>query len=281
MYQQSETTSKFRLENSNNLSCCHFCDPKEWLFNGTKYSPDLTLLYARNDGCIPSTVNTSSEKFIVPWRYKNKRTGDISWRIYHLSGDRITGAENETIVVNLARDRKLRAVHDYAVKNHHKYTCFYLIRSRYPAGSKLVEFLLKVVQETLGNYGLAGGPTSADADKMILELMMRYYPSSLTLRKRQNFVLLCEVEIGVCRHKALLLKILCDAVGLKCALITGYSTAGRHQWNIVSLDSGDYLIDPTSRHFSWAKQGSNRTKGYKVTLNESLGHAGFTFVLKN
>ncbi len=44
-----------------------------------------------------------------------------------------------------------------------------------------------------------------------------------------NFMLLCQVPIGVCRHKALLFKILSDIVNLNCAVITGYSTAGRHQ----------------------------------------------------
>lgn len=40
-------------------------------------------------------------------------------------------------------------------------------------GPKLVEFLLKVVQETMGNYGLPGGSTGADADAKIFELMIR------------------------------------------------------------------------------------------------------------
>ncbi len=76
--------------------------------------------------------------------------------------------------------------------------------------------------------------------------------------------------------RALLFKLMSDVVGLKCALITGYSNAGRHQWNIITLSEGDYLIDPTSKHFTWAKPGSVRTRGYKVSLDESLGHAGFT-----
>lgn len=67
-------------------------------------------------------------------------------------------------------------------------------------------------------------------------------------------MMLCSVKIGLCRHKALLFKILCDAVGLTCALITGYSTGGRHQWCVISLNDikqgkmVDYIIDPTSPH---------------------------------
>ncbi len=44
---------------------------------------------------------------------------------------------------------------------------------RYSMGSKLVEFLLKVVQETLGDYGLPGGPSSAEADEKIYQKMLR------------------------------------------------------------------------------------------------------------
>jgi transglutaminase-like putative cysteine protease len=88
---------------------------------------------------------------------------------------------------------------------------------------------------------------------------------------------LCDVKIGLCRHKALLFKLLCDVVGLNCALVTGYSTAGRHQWNIITLDEGgDFLIDPTSPHFTWTQRGSQRTKGYRVTVDTSFGHSGLT-----
>lgn len=44
---------------------------------------------------------------------------------------------------------------------------------RYSMGSKLVEFLLKVVQETMGDYGLPGGPSSAEADEKIYQKMLR------------------------------------------------------------------------------------------------------------
>ncbi|KAJ3204855.1 hypothetical protein HDU67_009254 [Dinochytrium kinnereticum] len=143
-----------------------------------------------------------------------------------------------------------------------------LEKHKYPIDTQLVEFLLKVVRETMGDYGLAGGPTSAEADARLYSQM---------IKQGHNLMLLCEVEIGLCRHKALLFKILCDVVDLNCALITGYSTAGRHQWNIISLvDKGDFLIDPTSPHFTWTTKGSHRTKGYRVSADQSFGHSGFT-----
>ncbi|KAJ3035090.1 hypothetical protein HDV00_004312, partial [Rhizophlyctis rosea] len=147
-------------------------------------------------------------KFIIPWRYKNKRTGEISWKIFHLCGDKVVSADSETIIVNPQRDAKLRAVMDRVRVG----------ASRYQEAA-LVEYLLRVIRETLGNYGLEGGPTSVDADRSLFQQM---------LRQGHNFMLLGDVEIGLCRHKALLFKILCDVVGLNCALVTGYSTAGRH-----------------------------------------------------
>lgn len=95
-----------------------------------------------------------------------------------------------------------------------------------------------------------------------------------------NFLYLCEVQIGLCRHKALLFKILCDVAGINCALITGYSTGGRHQWNVITIPSlGDFIIDPTSPYFTWTQRGSHRVKGYRVTEKESYGHAGLTMKL--
>ncbi|KAJ3089941.1 hypothetical protein HK102_005086 [Quaeritorhiza haematococci] len=246
------------VKNPPRLPCCSLCDPEKWIFDGSQYDSYLTRIYAEKDGCIPSSVVNRMPKFIVPWRYKNKRTGDVSWKIYHLHRDKIKGPENETIVVNPYKDHKLRAAIEYVANNQHKYKW----------GAELVEFLLKVVRETLGEYGMPGGPTSAEADAKIYQKM---------LRQGHNFVLLCDVEIGVCRHKAMLFKILCDVVHLNCAVVTGYSTAGRHQWNIITIPhKGDFLIDPTSKHFTWAKPGSMRTRGYKVMLDDSMGHAGFT-----
>ncbi len=88
------------------------------------------------------------------------------------------------------------------------------------------------------------------------------------------------VKIGLCRHKALLFKILCDAVSIECALVTGYSTGGRHQWNVIKLVQELYIIDPTSPHFTWTKSGSARLKAYKINAEQSFGHGGIT-LLKN
>ena len=74
---------------------------------------------------------------------------------------------------------------------------------------------MKVVQLSLGNYGLAGGASSSQADASLYQQMKK---------QGHNFMFLGDVKIGLCRHKALLFKILCDLVGLDCAVVTGYHT---------------------------------------------------------
>ena len=136
----------------------------------------------------------------------------------------------------------------------------------------LVESFLLLIHQALGTYGLPRGATSAEADASLYQQMVK---------QGHNFMLLGQVKIGLCRHKALLFKILCDHVGLDCALVTGYSTGGRHQWNIVTLaDKESYIIDHTSTHFTWTKQGSVRTKAYRVTQDTSFGHGGLTMKMQ-
>ncbi|KAJ3133037.1 hypothetical protein HK100_004763 [Physocladia obscura] len=192
------------------LGACALCNPDLWTFSGSQYDPFLTLLYAERDGCIPSSIVTLYPKFIIPWRYKNKRTGEITWKVFHLSGERITSADSETIVVNPSKDAKLRYIMKLAESE----------KNSFGSGFQMVEFLLKLVRETFGDYGLPGGPTSTEADASLFQQMTK---------QGHNLMLLCEVKIGLCRHKALLFKILCDIADLNCALVTGYSTAGRHQ----------------------------------------------------
>jgi hypothetical protein len=72
---------------------CSLCCPENWIFNGSEYDPKITRLYAAMDGCIPSSTLLSTPKFIIPWRYTNKRTGDVVWKIYHLQKEFIKGAE--------------------------------------------------------------------------------------------------------------------------------------------------------------------------------------------
>ncbi|KAJ3323413.1 hypothetical protein HDV06_001933 [Boothiomyces sp. JEL0866] len=264
-YYNSITNKKIHgcsTDSKNILNCCYLCDADKWIFRGSEYDPSISLLYAAMDGCIPAKVLLTNPKFIIPWRYKNRKTLAISWKIIHMCGSQVTDAECETIVVNTFHDKKLRKIIE-AVS----------VEAKWYEGAGLVEYLLKVVRLALGDYGLPGGATSSQADESLYRQMKA---------QGHNFMLLCSVKIGLCRHKALLFKILCDAVGLECALVTGYSTGGRHQWNLITLNdiktrkSESYIIDPTSPHFTWTKQGSIRMKAYKIQQDTSFGHGGMT-----
>lgn len=94
-------------DSRNIVACCALCEHQDWIFQGSEYNPSISMLYAQNDGCIPFDVKLIKPKFIIPWRYKNRRTGKISWKIIHMCGDQVEDAECETIVVNCLRDRKL------------------------------------------------------------------------------------------------------------------------------------------------------------------------------
>jgi hypothetical protein len=58
-------------------------------------------------------------------------------------------------------------------------------------------------------------------------------------------------EVGVCRHRALFMKVLADHLGLKAKLVRGWYGSldgGPHVWNIFKLQNGKkYLVDPMHR----------------------------------
>ncbi|KAJ3171111.1 hypothetical protein HDU88_008147 [Geranomyces variabilis] len=249
------------------------CNAAASLFAGIRYNTSVTLYYAATNGTIPSTTHAPAHvPFFIPWRYRNRASGKVSWKVFHLCAAAIDGAEAEVVVVDPAVDAGLRAALEAARTG-----------SVDLAGPELVEFLLAVVHETLGRYGLEGGPTTHTAERMLHEAM---------LKQGHNFIPLCMVPIGLCRHKALLFKLLSDVVGLNCALVTGHSTAGRHQWNLITLpgvpsisggvkrEATSFIIDPTSPFFTWTRQGSGRTKAYRVSSDVSFGHGGLTLKIK-
>jgi hypothetical protein len=112
-YYHQEMQKKIRgccIESENLIPCCALCKHDQWIFQGSEYDPSITVLYAQMDGCIPASVKLLDPKFIIPWRYKNRRSGKVSWKIIHMCGSNMEDAECETIVVNTFRDKKLRKI---------------------------------------------------------------------------------------------------------------------------------------------------------------------------
>jgi transglutaminase/protease-like cytokinesis protein 3 len=48
-----------------------------------------------------------------------------------------------------------------------------------------------------------------------------------------------ELSYGMCRHKAMLFKYLCDFMGLKCRIVVGWyndgETSDAHMWNVIVI----------------------------------------------
>jgi hypothetical protein len=139
------------------------CDAQKWQFQGTEYDPTISLIYAKKDGCISSAIQLCNPKFIVPWRYKNKKTGQISWKIIHQTTHHIKDAENETIVVNYDRDANLR-----------KWIAMAKEHAKVRQNADLVDALLLMIHEALGSYGLPRGATSTEADISLYQQMKLY-----------------------------------------------------------------------------------------------------------
>ena len=64
-----------------------------------------------------------------------------------------------------------------------------------------------------------------------------------------NIIPIGFIKVGICRHKSLLFKILCDHLKLDCMLIRGAlkskkgKVLGSHAWNIVQVDGNPFIVD--------------------------------------
>ncbi|RNE98426.1 putative Protein kinase domain [Trypanosoma conorhini] len=104
-------------------------------------------------------------------------------------------------------------------------------------------------------YGGESGGIHAEDE--LLALRLQSGPSKRrrgkpTSNQGANVVRLGDVRNGVCRHRALLFKYLCDVVQLPCYLVRGEhqgpddALAERHSWNIVPLEGSRHvLVDAT------------------------------------
>jgi hypothetical protein len=84
-------------------------------------------------------------------------------------------------------------------------------------------------------------------------------------------------QSGVCRHRALLFKMLCDDAGLKSALVRGNyvngRTGGGHAWNELILDDGKRVIVDVMNpkpDFEFLPETAPESKHYVSVKNESI-----------
>jgi len=93
-----------------------------------------------------------------------------------------------------------------------------------------------------------------------------------------NVLKIGEIRIGLCRHRAILFKFLCDRLTtsirpLLCRLVRGYDEEEAHAWNVVynSDDCCYYLVDVMHNPGCLLKEGSIECDNYKRTGGYTTG----------
>ena len=72
------------------------------------------------------------------------------------------------------------------------------------------------------------------------------YVATNLMKEQQVEVLLGDIinsGAGMCRHRALLTKILADEMKIKCRMVHGYYNGGGHAWNEIITKTDTYLFD--------------------------------------
>jgi transglutaminase-like putative cysteine protease len=76
---------------------------------------------------------------------------------------------------------------------------------------------------------------------------------------------LYEESLGLCRHHAIYVQVLLQALGLETRMIKGWLSGGRHAWNAVVLEGRWHILDPTN---PWAPALLSPFDVYLVSLEE-------------
>ncbi|KAJ1634691.1 kinase-like domain-containing protein [Pavlovales sp. CCMP2436] len=141
----------------------------------------------------------------------------------------VASGVREVLLVDARVDKSLRAFVVDAIAR----------ASRITDTRERIKLLGELVSERLG------GVSSSIVDYCEEEL------AALMRDKDSPIVKLGDVNFGVCRHRALLFKVLCDALGLSCALVRGNfggaQGAGAHAWNVVHVYGSTYVVDVMHR----------------------------------
>eukprot|EP00999_Lentomonas_sp_LEN2_P002867 NODE_731_length_1232_cov_309.337557_g691_i0.p1 GENE.NODE_731_length_1232_cov_309.337557_g691_i0~~NODE_731_length_1232_cov_309.337557_g691_i0.p1 ORF type:complete len:307 (+),score=42.64 NODE_731_length_1232_cov_309.337557_g691_i0:83-1003(+) len=132
----------------------------------------------------------------------------------------------------------------------------------------------KVVLLSLSVSNFFGGTNASlisNTEKGILDLKVK---------KSSNILPLGELQYGVCRHRALAFKYICDLEEIPCRLVRGdyFSEKGTegHAWNIVFIENRHYLVDIMHDPGCLYDEGSEKADHYKRVTRETgeLRYAG-------
>jgi hypothetical protein len=87
-----------------------------------------------------------------------------------------------------------------------------------------------------------------------------------------NVVPLGCVTHGLCRHRALLYKYLCDYADIPCRLIRGAYENSSHAWNVVLLGRKHYLVDVMHDPMALYAEESEEAQNYRRTARVGGRH---------
>ena len=73
-----------------------------------------------------------------------------------------------------------------------------------------------------------------------------------------NAVPLGSIRLGVCRHRAILFKVVCDYLGLKSRLVRGKMEDCPHAWNIIKQNEEYHLVDVMNSPDRLLKEGEKK-----------------------
>ncbi|XP_030507202.2 uncharacterized protein LOC115722204 isoform X1 [Cannabis sativa] len=87
-------------------------------------------------------------------------------------------------------------------------------------------------------------PSAESVEDIVFSDICEKSLRAIKARRNSIIVPIGTVHFGVCRHRALLMKYLCDRMEppILCELVRGYLDFMPHAWNIVLLKSGDSLV---------------------------------------
>ncbi|KAF9677643.1 hypothetical protein SADUNF_Sadunf08G0128900 [Salix dunnii] len=94
------------------------------------------------------------------------------------------------------------------------------------------------------SFSSAGKQTSETVEDIIFSDLCERSLRSIKSRRGSIVIPLGSLQFGVCRHRALLMKYLCDRMDppVPCELVRGYLDFMPHAWNVILRKRGDSLV---------------------------------------
>lgn len=173
-----------------------------------------------NSNKLAKEIIGENDRFIDGARYNGAKAK------FDMSGkniSRFSDGGGEVIIVDKSKDELLKKTID---------TFKARIEGKNLSAEEKMRELLKFSDEVF-SVEKSGGKT----EQLVKNMMNVLDPQEVYLGQIINS------GAGVCRHRALLTKILGDEIGLKTRFITGQYNTGGHAWNEIILGKKTYLFD--------------------------------------